>query len=142
MRGRTHVLMAYLGARVLTPSASLSDLGVAALCALLPDVDHPESPAGSLVRPISEALPHRGFIHSVEFFLFACLLVFFLARRFFAPFAIGFGSHLFLDSLTRSGIIVFGKRRGLRLLRTGGIGDHVLFFLLAGVILAKEGGLL
>jgi inner membrane protein len=85
---------------------------------------------------------HRGFTHHpiIVFFLF--LLWFYLSYKFpqwqfywefLYAFAVGYLSHLVLDSFTQKGIPIglgYYPRFSLKLMKTGGIGEKILFLLL------------
>ncbi|WP_369311476.1 metal-dependent hydrolase [Providencia rettgeri] len=87
----------------------------ALLGALLPDIDHPSSLPGRLLRifslPISKLCGHRGFTHS----LLAWLLLMLSCYQWIPPqwsiptdliqaFLLGYLSHLIADMLTPSGV--------------------------------------
>lgn len=119
-------------------------LGLAALGALAPDIDHPKSWVGRRLRflsvPVSMIFGHRGITHSL-LAVVACVAMMtgdgwgpgdgwgWKA----APVWIGYLSHLLADSLTPAGVPLFWpiKRTfGLALARTG----SPLEWLLVGVV--------
>lgn len=128
MMWRTHFVMGVASLLILTPfPLSQSDWALAAsgaaLGALLPDLDASESKirhfgwrTGSTriepLLPISVALNHwlghRGFLHSVGGWFWCGVLLlpfaFAFAWLFWLGVMLGFGSHLFADGLTKSGI--------------------------------------
>lgn len=123
------------GAGIVEPLA----LGAAALGALLPDVDHPHSRVGRLVKPVSVPLSlllgHRGVTHS----LLAVLAALYAAGRLgmawmAAPVAVGYLSHLAADALTPAGVPLLWPLRArfaLPLARTGGMIEIILVVLVA-----------
>lgn len=72
--------------------------------ALLPDIDHKHSKIGRYTF-FYLFLNHRGFTHTI-WALLLCTFVssIFLPFSYAIAFAIGYASHLFLDSLTPQGI--------------------------------------
>ena len=99
----------------------------------LPDIDHPNSRIGRHFKIVNRLCGHRGLIHSP---LFTLILSFFLlfigmylegyTKLIYAMFAIGliigYISHIFIDSLTKSGVPLFypvsRKMYGLKLFKT------------------------
>lgn len=114
-------------------------MGITAVAAYLPDLDHAGSTAGRKVgKVVSRVIRkstggHRGGMHS----LLAVALAFFAARWFFESdvpayaFAIGWASHIFTDFLTNMGISLLWplRRRKYRMplinVTTGGPGEVV-----------------
>lgn len=87
----------------------------ALLGALLPDIDHPSSIPGRLLRilslPISKLCGHRGFTHSLIAWLLLSITCYqWLAVQWPIPsdllqaFLLGYISHLIADMLTPSGV--------------------------------------
>jgi inner membrane protein len=104
-------------------------LAAAAMGALLPDIDHPQSWAGRKFRvisvPLSLVVGHRGVTHSLLAVL-GCIAVLALWRTgdWAAPVAVGYLSHLAADGLTPSGVpLLWPNRRRftLNLCQTGSI---------------------
>lgn len=116
------------------PAADPQALAAAALGALLPDIDHPQSWAGRKMKPISVPLAlvvgHRGVTHSLLAVL-ACLGVLAVMGLGWAaaPVVLGYLSHLAGDALTPSGVpLLWPSRRRftLNLCRTGSLIEIVL----------------
>jgi inner membrane protein len=132
------------------PPADPASLGLAALGALLPDIDHPQSWAGrrmALVSvPLAALIGHRGITHSLLAVLgFALLLAWLGPHHLVAPLAVGYLSHLLADSFTLSGVpLLWPSKRpyGPKLIRTGSLAEIALVaFLGAGVgALGAENG--
>lgn len=109
-------------------------LGAAALGALLPDIDHPQSWAGRKMRvvsiPLSMLVGHRGVTHSALAILGCLALLAVMGVGWLAaPVVVGYLSHLLADSLTPSGVPLLwpNKRRfSLNLCRTGSVVEIAL----------------
>jgi inner membrane protein len=112
----THVVFGvlfYLIAVLFGAPMSPINIGMAALGALMPDIDHPKSyistklPGGTVMPRFVE---HRGATHTVEAaFLITALvggLAYWITDSYWPgiAFFIGYISHLFADTLTVSGI--------------------------------------
>ncbi|MBI2580774.1 metal-dependent hydrolase [Candidatus Woesearchaeota archaeon] len=100
---------------------------VAAVFAMLPDIDMVKSKAGKSLQPFSTLISllfrHRGFLHS---FVFAAAVYFLVQYLFSATIAaaafIGYSSHLLLDMATKEGIqplSPFLKSKLKGIIRTG-----------------------
>jgi len=93
--------------------------------------------------PSARWLPHRGPSHSLVFwFLCALLLPYVLSAKLYPYlryFLLGIFSHLFLDSLTKRGIPLFGRYVGLKILRTGGLSEAVFLGAIALFALVLSG---
>jgi inner membrane protein len=112
----THVVFGvlfYLMAVLFGAPMSVINIGMAALGALMPDIDHPKSyistklPGGTVMPRFVE---HRGATHTIEAaFLITALvggLAYWITDSYWPgiAFFIGYISHLFADTLTVSGI--------------------------------------
>lgn len=114
-------------------------LGMAALGALLPDIDHPHSWAGRKMKPISVPLAlvvgHRGITHSLLAVLAGLgTLMMMGMNAWAAPLVIGYLSHLAADGLTPSGVPLLWpmkQRFTLNLCRTGSFIEMGLVALIA-----------
>ena len=111
------------------PPADPQALALAALGALLPDIDHPQSWAGRKLKPISVPLAfmvgHRGVTHSLLAVLGGIAALVMLGfDGWAAPLVIGYLSHLAADALTPSGVPLlwpWKQRFGIGLCPTGGL---------------------
>lgn len=98
------------------------------------DIDIKNSRFGNrwYFRPLQWLTKHRGFLHSFVAAVFLSLVVASFSRWAGFGFFVGYVSHLFLDSLTKSGVCLFwpikGKIRGF--VKSGGIFEDVVFVLL------------
>jgi len=111
------------------PVYTLIFLAFILLGALLPDIDSADSFIGRKVKPLSLFFKHREFWHSITAMIFFTIIVFLIAQNIYAlALAIGYLSHLILDSLTRGGIAFFwpSKMRIKGKLKTRGIVDLML----------------
>ena len=134
----THLLggllaVAYFGTFFGVHSSGASDkilvIATAMLFSILPDTDMVKSKAGKHLQPFSTVISfifrHRGFLHSFSF----AAIVYFGIRYLLSPAiaaaaAIGYSSHLILDSLTKEGIKPLSPLSRFRLrgfIKTGGI---------------------
>lgn len=114
-------------------------LAAAALGALLPDIDHPNSWAGRKMKlisvPLSLVVGHRGVTHSLLAVLTGCGILAMMGLDWVAaPVVLGYLSHLAADSLTPSGVPLLWpmKRRfTLNLCQTGSVTEIGLMALVA-----------
>lgn len=108
-------------------------LAVIIFFSILPDLDCEHSFLGKKLNPISFLFKHRGFFHSIIFMVMIAIIVFLITKNSYYTLGvmIGFGSHLLLDGMTKSGIIPFwpSKLKIKGKLRTGGIIDWFLLFI-------------
>lgn len=135
MLTRTHLAFTVFALFVLNKFFSLSFvlIFVALVTTFLPDIDIPTSKIGKkkFSRIFQLFFSHRGFLHSVFFFLIIFCVLFFVGWRQIAfGFLIGYGSHVFLDSLTVRGIPIFLKKRVRGKLKTGKTFEEFLFIAL------------
>ncbi len=118
---------------------------VAAVFAMLPDIDMVKSKLGRRLQPFSTiaafVFRHRGFLHS---FVFAAL-VYFAMRYLFPPAiaaaaALGYFSHLLLDSLTKDGVRPFSPLLKFRLrgpITTGSFFEQAVLAAMFALLLVK-----
>lgn len=103
--------------------------------AVIVDIDVKNSKVGRhwFFRPLQFFTKHRGMVHSLIFGLIISLLIAWLSRWAGFAFFVGFASHLFLDSLTKSGVAIFwplSKKRFGFGIKSGGIFEEILFVLI------------
>lgn len=126
-------------------SVKIVAVAVAALFSILPDIDMVKSKAGRHLQPFSTVLSlifrHRGFLHS---FVFAALVYigvrYLLSPAIAAAAAIGYASHLILDSLTKEGIMPLSPLSKARLkgfVKTGGIVEKAIAAAMFVLLLVK-----
>jgi len=161
MTGRTHLLfsvgLTWCVEWNLPLSALLVASALAALGALLPDLDSPVSwislfsvggirPLQPLARLVYSLWGHRGPLHSWIGLLFTLILALALSPVLGLAVALalplGYGSHLLLDSMTRTGIpLLYPRRTRYFLLRrpyrfvTGSMAEEVFLVLVATALL-------
>jgi inner membrane protein len=113
-------------------------MGIAAVGALVPDIDHPKSQLGRMLPQVSMAVAkifgHRGITHS--FFALVGFMIFGFAYGeawggFVGALCIGYLSHLLADAMTHSGIpLLWPLKIKCRLpyihFKTGGAVEYVL----------------
>jgi len=115
---------------------------------LLPDVDTSRSRIGRkfYFRPLQWFVKHRGIFHSLVFglIIFGIIYSFNVSAGF--GFFTGWILHLFLDCFTKAGVQVFwpiyNKKVGLRILKSGGLFEEILFVLLLLIDIFLVGRLL
>lgn len=101
---------------------------------LAPDLDHPTSRVGrrKSLRIMQWMMGHRTLFHSFLWWALFCIIFSFLFPLFSLGFFGGVSSHLFLDMVTRRGILPLYplpfRVRGP--FRTGGLFEQIFFLLL------------
>ncbi len=122
---------------------------VAMASAFIPDIDSRFSVIGrpKIARILQFFTKHRGITHSFTFLLMASVPLALFFPVIALPFFLGYGLHLFADSLTKDGIIPFYpyRKKSSWIIRTGGRTEAALFvFFIIGslfLIVGKIGGL-
>lgn len=114
MTKHTHVIAGITAA--LAIGASVPQVAICALGALLPDIDHSGSALGSKVPWVGKLITHRGVTHSLLFCVVMCLISPYLA--------LGVATHILLDSLNPSGVqLLWPKKSRIKIplikIRTG-----------------------
>ncbi len=140
---RTHLAIGLGLALLFLPHVNnkLIFLPVVLICALLPDIDSPDSYFGHnrLWRPLQFVVKHRGIFHSLTLCILISLGFAFMLPVLALPFFLGYSSHLFADAFTKEGITPFWpwKRTSNGLLMTGGRTEYGLFlgFIIADIFL-------
>lgn len=140
MLARSHIVMGVaLGGVLAAANGQPFDsqtIGLVALGALLPDIDHPGSAVGRRVRvisvPLSAIFGHRGFTHSL-LALGGCLAALVMGgwgQMWVQPLVIGYLSHLLADMLTPSGVpLLWPYRRNFSFpltVKTGSVGEYLI----------------
>ena len=135
----------YFGIHASTNSEKVIVIATAMLFAALPDIDIVKSKVGEHLQPFSTVISfvfrHRGFLHS---FIFAAIVYFgiryLLSPAIAAAAAIGYSSHLLLDSLTKEGIMPLSPLSKFRLrgfIKTDGILEKAIFAAISVLLLLK-----
>lgn len=105
------------------------------LATIIVDIDSRKSKVGNhwFLRPFQWIFSHRGMIHSLFFAFFLSFLIFLFDQNASFGFLVGYLSHLFLDLITREGIVLFwplyGEKISLFGFKTGGIIEEIFFVL-------------
>lgn len=150
MMGRTHVTigvaagLAVAYATGQTQNPALTMAGIAAIAALLPDIDHPKSSirqrAGIAGHIALFWLPHRGFTHTLLALAgIAAIALAYAPRPLALAIVAGYASHILADLMTQQGLPVLWPlvRRNIHLppgLRTGGWLEQLVWLLAVGAI--------
>ena len=137
----THICFALLIGLIgiqIFPASKFSFLIFVLVGSVIPDIDNPRSKLGKKLPVISHiikyTLGHRGFFHSFWLlFIIPALIYFFVNKTIGIAIFVGYFSHLFLDSLTISGVkyfypFPFFKISGM--VRTGSFMEKIFQFLL------------
>ncbi|MFQ6111293.1 MAG: metal-dependent hydrolase [Nitrospinota bacterium] len=155
MKALTHVVASqavwFAGTALFEVDYPVAALGVAAAASLIPDLDHPESWAGYLLKPVSLFLsrrtPHRGFFHSFLGLLAFGLLLYPLYlsqyRVLWWAAVAGYFSHLLADMMTVTGVTLFWPSpvraifpgRDEYRVRSGSSSERVFFFVMLALAL-------
>jgi membrane-bound metal-dependent hydrolase YbcI (DUF457 family) len=141
---KTHIIIALFFVLVFFQQVynPLIFLSVTFIATILPDIDNRFSKIGhyKISRIFNFFIKHRGITHSFTFLVLLSFFILLFFKNFLLPFVLGYSLHLFLDSLTLSGINPFYpiKLRIKGKIKTGGIIESLifLFFLLGDLFLA------
>jgi len=112
---------------------------IAAVAALLPDIDHPNSVINkkfTLTRWASHLFKHRGFFHSVFPVVLLYLVIAPLHHMVAAAVCLGYLSHLVADGFTKMGVNLLYPLITLRIqgpLETGKAYEWLIFMVIAVV---------
>lgn len=115
---------------------------VTLIATMLPDVDSAFSTLGKGKhwRILQFFAEHRGPIHSFTFCIIIAIVLSFFFPTLAFGFFLGYGTHLFVDSFTKEGIVAFWPydKKSNGPLKTGGVLESSVFliFLLVDVFLA------
>ncbi len=152
MMARTHLAFGALAAALLAPFLSYGNVWrfviLVLIGSLLPDIDHPQSKYGRLIKPVSYPLSyffgHRGFWHSLYVPSVLLLIGYWQIEYWpvFVGLSVGYVAHLLSDSLTVHGIKFFHPLdfpRVAGFIHTGTMMEELLRY---GVLLMLVGYLL
>ena len=140
MMFKTHLLFALLISLLIFNYFDLNPIlfiFILIISAVVPDIDHSKSWIGRKFKPLSLIVNfifgHRKLIHSLFFVILMSFLIKISFNNYHLPFFVGYLSHLFLDSLTKQGIMLFYpfKFRVNGFLRTNGITEKIFLIVLA-----------
>ena len=113
---------------------------ICVFASLVPDIDSPKSFIGFIFRPLSNILEtlfrHRGIFHSLFVAIILGGVIWMFSYRFALAFFVGYVSHLVIDGFTKQGVRLFYpfKYRLKGFCKTGGIFEHILFFVILVLI--------
>lgn len=140
---RTHIafgfLIGLLSLKYLNAPSIYLFLLMVCFASVLPDIDSSDSRIGKKIKPLSwfieKTFGHRNLLHSI-FPLAVMFWIFFYFLRWNVAgiaFLLGYSSHLFLDTFTYMGVgflhpLYKGRITGF--IKTGGIIEYILFFIL------------
>jgi len=123
--------------KLVLPVQPIVFVAIILLGSLLPDIDSGTSLIGKRFKLGSFFFKHRGMVHSVVFMTGFSIAVFLITNNiyYFLAFAVGYLSHLLLDSMTPSGVAFFwpSKIRTRGGIKTTGLWEFLIFFVLAAV---------
>lgn len=107
------------------------------IASIIPDVDNAFSTVGKtkIMRIIQWVTKHRGIIHSLSLCIVLSVLLSLIYPPLAFPFFLGYGAHLFSDSLTIDGIRPFWPLKAdvKGKIRTGGKTEYVILIVLCVV---------
>ncbi len=119
--------------------------GIAAIAALLPDIDHPRGTLRQHFGLLGDAslfwLRHRGFTHTViAWCAVSAVALYFLPVEHAFAVMMGYGSHLLADSITHSGtpllwpLVQHNYRLPFLHISTGGFWEFVINLICVGAV--------
>lgn len=143
MLGRTHLLFGAVLAMwlvpILQPKSLPIFLAIAIPCALLPDIDHPNSTINNrlrFTRAFGILFRHRGMLHSIWPLIFGFLAISYYNGDYALAYLSGYASHLLGDAITADGVNFlhpFSRFRIQGPFETGTVAETILF---TGLLLA------
>lgn len=140
MMMKTHLAMGILAGLILMPYVDNKwiFMSVVILSTLLPDIDSMHSYLGKRIwfRPLQWFVKHRGLLHSLSFCLLVCLLFALFLPILALPFFVGYGVHLFADSITIEGVRLWWPLKGEISgdIKTNGKIEKIIFYTCCGLI--------
>lgn len=135
MLGRTHLLFAiYLSTFFESPFIWI----ILLITSILPDIDSTSSYLGRKFKIIGKTFEHRGFFHSVFFFVPFSILIGSYKLEYGLAVFLGMGSHLLLDVMTKQGLRIYPFRYRIRgFLKVGGFLEKTFGLLLFVLIFIR-----
>lgn len=140
---RTHVtfglLVGLLSLNYLNVPSTYVFIAMVCFASALPDIDESDSKIGRKIKPISwfieKTFGHRNLFHSIFPLVIIFITFFYILDWNVAgiAFLLGYSSHLFIDMFTYMGVgflhpLYKGRITGF--IKTGGIVEHIIFFIL------------
>lgn len=146
MMFRTHLVFAFLVGLIfleLSRGNKYLFLAIILISGVIVDIDYPKSKVGRkfffISKPVNFLFGHRSLFHSLFFVLILSFFVFLIFGDYYKAVFIGYSSHLFLDSFTRQGIMLFYpfKFKVKGVIKTGKLFEGILFFVFIFLSLVK-----
>lgn len=143
---RTHLIFAFLMGLVfieLNRGNKYLFLFLVLVSGIIPDIDYPRSKVGRrfwlISKPLYFLFGHRRLFHSLFFLIIVNFFVFLFFSEYYRGVFIGYGSHIFLDMMTKQGVMLFYpfKFKISGIVKTGGLFERVLFFVFVFLVIMK-----
>jgi len=145
---RTHITFGFLTGLLLIRYLEIKNqilfMVVLLFFSIFPDIDELRSRISEKIKPLAFIIHfifrHRGFFHSIYIPIALSTIFFAISQQMLGIAALfGYLSHLFLDSLTLSGVRLLYplKKKLYSFIKTGSLAENILFFvfLAAGIYL-------
>lgn len=142
----THIAFGVLLGIIFEPMIGMDSLAYYSMIiffSLLPDIDKHDSKIGNKTPVISHLIEnvfgHRGLFHSpLAMIVFGYLILHFISQPVALVFLVGYGSHLLIDSFTKSGINLLYPLTTFKLkgfVKTSGALEYFILFLIVVFII-------
>jgi inner membrane protein len=140
---KTHLVIGLFGILLLLPfvNGKIIFILVALIATLIPDVDSAYSTLGHkrFFGFLQFFVKHRGILHSFTFLILLTIVFLFFIPKIALGFFLGYALHLFADSFTKDGIVLFFpfKLKSSGKIKTGGKIETVIFviFLMVDILM-------
>ncbi len=140
---RTHLAIGIFGILLLLPfvEGKLIFIIVTLIATLLPDIDSAYSTLGQkkMFMFLQFFVKHRGILHSFTFLTLLTIIFLLFLPQIALGFFLGYSVHLFVDSFTKDGIVLFYpfKAKSSWKIKTGGKMETVVLviFLMVDILL-------
>lgn len=140
---KTHLAIGIFGILLLLPfvEGKLIFIIITLIATLLPDIDSAYSILGQkkMFMFLQFFVKHRGILHSFTFLTLLTIIFLFFVPQIALGFFLGYSIHLFADSFTKDGIVLFYpfKAKSSWKIKTGGKIETVVLviFLMIDILL-------
>lgn len=140
---KTHLVIGLFGILLFLPfvEGKLVFVLITLITTLLPDIDSAYSTLGHkrFFGFLQFFVKHRGILHSFTFLILLTIIFLFFAPVLALGFFLGYALHLFADSFTKEGIVLFYpfKKKSSWNIKTGGKVETIIFvlFLMIDILL-------
>jgi len=140
---KTHLVIGLFGILLFLPFVESKVIFVlmVLIATLLPDIDSAYSTLGhkKFFGFLQFFVKHRGVLHSFTFLIVLTLIFLFFLPLLALGFFLGYALHLFADSFTKEGIVLFYpfKKKSSWNIKTGGKMETIVFvlFLMIDILL-------